>query len=59
MCPYNNLKLAPADNGHKVTFYQRHRLKKKIITQEDYKEYKDLVEDIARKTKQRIVLEEK
>ena len=22
-CPYENLKLRPADNGHKVTYYER------------------------------------
>lgn len=42
-----------------ITFFQRYRLKKKLITQEDYKEYKDLIEGIARKINQRIVLEEK
>lgn len=42
-----------------ITFYQLYRLKKKFIAQEDYKEYKDLVEDIARKINQRIVLEKK
>ena len=23
MCPYDNLKLTPADNGHKVTYYEK------------------------------------
>jgi hypothetical protein len=23
MCPYENLKLTPADNGHKVTYFER------------------------------------
>jgi hypothetical protein len=22
-CPYENLKLSPADNGHKVTYYEK------------------------------------
>jgi hypothetical protein len=22
-CPYDNLKLSPADNGHKVTYFER------------------------------------
>jgi hypothetical protein len=42
-----------------VTFNQSYIAKKKIVLQQEYKQYKDLVEDIARKTKQRIILEEK
>ncbi|MFC1646239.1 DUF3857 domain-containing protein [Candidatus Omnitrophota bacterium] len=42
-----------------ITFYEKYGLKKKVVTQEEYKEYKDLVENIARQINQRIILEEK
>ena len=42
-----------------ITFYGRYRLKEKIVPQDEYKEYKDLVEDIARKINQRIILKVK
>ncbi|MFC1709600.1 DUF3857 domain-containing protein [Candidatus Omnitrophota bacterium] len=42
-----------------VIFNQSYRLKKKIVLQQEYKEYKALIEDIARKINQRIILEEK
>ncbi len=42
-----------------ITFEEQHTLKKKVVTQQEYKRYKDLLEDIARKINQRIILEEK
>lgn len=42
-----------------ISFSQRYRLKKKIILQDEYKGYKELIEDIARKINQKIILEEK
>ncbi|MDD5005002.1 MAG: DUF3857 domain-containing protein [Candidatus Omnitrophica bacterium] len=42
-----------------ITFFERYRLKKKLITQDEYKEYKGLLEDIARKVNQNIILQEK
>lgn len=41
-----------------ISFYSRYRLKRKFILQEEYKEYKELIEDIARNINQRINLEE-
>ncbi|MDD5618558.1 MAG: DUF3858 domain-containing protein, partial [Candidatus Omnitrophica bacterium] len=46
-------------NNSTVSFYERYRLKKTIIAKDEYKQYKDLLEDIARKTNQNIILEEK
>jgi hypothetical protein len=46
-------------NRGRVSFYERYKLKKRFISQDEYKEYKELIEDIARKTNQNIMLEEK
>ena len=42
-----------------ISFSEKYKLKKRLILQDDYKEYKELLEDIARKINQRIILEEK
>ena len=42
-----------------ISFYERYSSKRKIISQEEYKEYKELLEDIARKINQRIILKER
>ena len=46
-------------NNSIIYFYERYRLKKKFISQDEYKDYKKLLEDIARKANQNITLEEK
>jgi tetratricopeptide (TPR) repeat protein len=46
--------------GHKdnkIYFKQKTQLKKSIVTEEEYPQFKNLFEGIAKKTKQRIVLE--
>jgi len=46
-------------NENTVYFHEITKLKKRFISQAEYKEYKQLTEDIARKTNQNIMLEEK
>jgi tetratricopeptide (TPR) repeat protein len=46
-------------DGTSIIFYEKFKLKKKIVLQDEYEQYKGLVEDIARKINQNIILEEK
>jgi len=45
--------------SNKILFSQKYKTKKKIILQDEYSKYKKLVEDIARRINQNIILEEK
>jgi hypothetical protein len=57
--PWIDFENTYAKNNNRISFYERYRLKKKLISIEEYKDYKLLLEDIARKTNQNIILEVK
>ncbi|MFC1754588.1 DUF3857 domain-containing protein [Thermoproteota archaeon] len=38
-----------------ISFYERYAIKEKLISQKEYDNYKSLLEDISRKTKQKII----
>jgi len=42
-----------------ISFYEKYKFKAKVITQKEYSGYKELVEDIVRKTNQNIILEQR
>ncbi|MFH1622645.1 MAG: DUF3857 domain-containing protein [Candidatus Omnitrophota bacterium] len=48
-----------SQKDNKIIFSEKYKLKERIVSLQEYLEYKHLVEDIARKTNQRIILEEK
>ncbi|MFH1440466.1 MAG: DUF3857 domain-containing protein [Candidatus Omnitrophota bacterium] len=57
--PWLRYSVEYKQQGNKVYFSQKNQLKKIIITQEEYPEFKKFFENLAKKIKQRIVLEVK
>lgn len=55
--PWLKYNVEYKQQGNKVYFSQKNQLKKIIITQEEYPEFKKFFENLAKKIKQRVVLE--
>lgn len=55
--PWLKYNVEYKQQGNKLYFFQKNQLKKIIITQEEYPEFKKFFESLAKKIKQRVVLE--
>jgi len=57
--PWLEIIVEYARRDHKIEVRQKTEAKKSQVTQEEYLDFKRFIEDVAKKTKQRIVLEKK